>query len=52
MNGWLGCEDGIGHAAEGVFDKMQSLAILFLRQEKSAALLLHYTLQMRASECN
>jgi hypothetical protein len=28
MNGWLGCEDGIAHAAEGVFDKMRSLAIL------------------------
>jgi hypothetical protein len=52
-NGWVGCDDGIGHAVERVFSKGRSLALLSeLRQEKSAELLLNYRLQMRASGCN
>ena len=52
-NGWVGCDDGIGHAVEKVFGKGGSVAHLSaLRQEKSAELLLNYRLQMRASGCN
>jgi hypothetical protein len=54
-NGAVGGIDGVGHAVERVFDKARTRAILQfcpLRQEKSAALLLHYTLQMRVSGCN
>ena len=52
-NGWVGCDDGIGHAVERVFGKGGSVALLSaLRQEKSAEHLLNNRPQMRASECN
>jgi hypothetical protein len=52
-NGWVGCDDGIGHAVERVVGKGGSLALLSaLRQEKSAGLLLNNKLQLRASGCN
>ena len=52
-NGWVGCDDGIGHAVERVFGKGESVALLSaLRQEKSAEHLLNNRPQMRASECN
>jgi hypothetical protein len=52
-NGWVGCDDGIGHAVERVFGKGGSVALLSaLRQEKSAELLLNNRPQMRASQCN
>ncbi len=36
-NGWVGCDDGIGHAVERVFGKGGRVALLSaLRQEKSA----------------
>jgi hypothetical protein len=52
-NGWVGCDDGIGHAVERVLGKGGSLELLSaLRQEKSAELLLNYRLQMRTSGRN
>jgi hypothetical protein len=52
-NGWVGCDDGIGHAVERVFGKGGSVVLLSaLGQDKFAELLLNYKLQMRASGCN
>jgi hypothetical protein len=49
----VGSIDEIGNAVERVFGKARSpRKFCPLGQEKSAALLLHYTVQMRASDCN
>src|SRR5271157_4279169 len=44
--------DGSATPSNESSPKREALQFCPLRQEKSAALLLHYTLQMRASECN
>jgi len=52
-NGWVGCDDGIGHAVERVFGKRRSVVLLSaLGQDKFAELLLNYRLQMRVSGCD
>jgi hypothetical protein len=52
-NGWVGCDDGIGHAVERVFGKRGSVVLLSaLGQDKFAELLLNYRLQMRVSGCD
>jgi hypothetical protein len=51
-NGSIGCADGSGHAAERVFGKGGSPAILSTSPGKLAELLLNYRLQMKVYGCN
>ena len=51
-NGSMGCVDGIGYAAERVFGKGRSPAILSAKPGKLAELLLNFRLQMILCGCN